>query len=303
MESIDYLNSPEALRSIEQDPYWPKWNSSWWHMVLLHEMGRPDLIPRKAAEALLLAMSKKYPAIYLEKDFPAGTDPFRDVSCFCAMGTMRLVMESLGLPFHGHLPWVRDWIIQYALPDGGLNCHPHYFAHPEPASSMVATVSVLESIIFSKLQPNSAEMRFVEKGIENLLTRELRLAYPGHHSNLEEKEDESDWLKLSFPRFYFYDILRGLNVVTAYSQRFKKTIPQDKIRWVQEYLHTKFPDGNLRIGRQAWKPVRTLKQNDSGEWNFPFPSEPFSLLEKVSRLGDISPALSRQWARIFESIR
>jgi hypothetical protein len=36
--SSDYLQSDEALESIEKDPYWPKWNSPWWHMLLLHEI-------------------------------------------------------------------------------------------------------------------------------------------------------------------------------------------------------------------------------------------------------------------------
>jgi len=39
-KSRSYLSTLPALQSIERDPYWPKWDSPWWHMVLLHEMDR-----------------------------------------------------------------------------------------------------------------------------------------------------------------------------------------------------------------------------------------------------------------------
>ena len=38
--SIAYLASPDALASLEADTYWPKWDSPWWHMVLLRERGQ-----------------------------------------------------------------------------------------------------------------------------------------------------------------------------------------------------------------------------------------------------------------------
>ena len=38
-ESVEYLNSDSGIKEVEADPYWPKWNSPWWHTLLLHEMG------------------------------------------------------------------------------------------------------------------------------------------------------------------------------------------------------------------------------------------------------------------------
>ncbi len=40
-----YLTSEEALQSIGRDPYWPKWDSPWWHMSLLNEMDLTGEIP------------------------------------------------------------------------------------------------------------------------------------------------------------------------------------------------------------------------------------------------------------------
>lgn len=34
--SVTYLSSDLALKTLDADAYWPKWNSPWWHMLLLH---------------------------------------------------------------------------------------------------------------------------------------------------------------------------------------------------------------------------------------------------------------------------
>ena len=52
-ESIRYLESDKARYSLNQDTYWPKWDSPWWHISLLHEMGLSKQIPHKAMIALL----------------------------------------------------------------------------------------------------------------------------------------------------------------------------------------------------------------------------------------------------------
>ena len=44
-QSINYLQSDQALKDVTRDAYWPKWDSPWWHMLLLHEMRKTELIP------------------------------------------------------------------------------------------------------------------------------------------------------------------------------------------------------------------------------------------------------------------
>jgi hypothetical protein len=58
------LASSEALESIGREPYWPKWDSSWWHMTLLWEMGEAAHIPRVAAEAMTHAFENHYIHIF-----------------------------------------------------------------------------------------------------------------------------------------------------------------------------------------------------------------------------------------------
>ena len=58
--SRSYLASKKAMDSLALDPYWPKWDSPWWHLTLLWELGRADAIPKEAAEAMFAAIESKY---------------------------------------------------------------------------------------------------------------------------------------------------------------------------------------------------------------------------------------------------
>src|SRR5262245_9620145 len=57
-DSVAYLGSDAAQRSIELDSYWPKWNSPWWHMLLLHELGEASRIPTRASAAMVAAINR-----------------------------------------------------------------------------------------------------------------------------------------------------------------------------------------------------------------------------------------------------
>src|SRR5437867_11672637 len=89
-ESLAYLDSREARESIAADPYWPKWDSPWWHMTLLWELGLASRIPASAVAAMVEALKTHYHLIMPVKagDLPAGVDEHRDVPCHCAVGTM-----------------------------------------------------------------------------------------------------------------------------------------------------------------------------------------------------------------------
>src|SRR5579862_4586696 len=87
-ETIDYLASDEALRSLEADPYWPKWDSPWWRMVLLHELGIAAAIPARPVEALVRSLVANWLPFFplTLAEIPAGKDPVRSVACHCALG-------------------------------------------------------------------------------------------------------------------------------------------------------------------------------------------------------------------------
>lgn len=66
-ESIHYLSTSEAQESIKRDPYWPKWDSPWWHMSVLKEMGLADRIPKPAVDTMVQVLKNHYlPVLPLE---------------------------------------------------------------------------------------------------------------------------------------------------------------------------------------------------------------------------------------------
>ncbi|MGZ3747538.1 MAG: hypothetical protein ACXWRE_09210 [Pseudobdellovibrionaceae bacterium] len=113
-KSKKYLASNSALESIERDPYWPKWDSPWWHMRLLQELNLAKEIP----QITLLKMIEVLKGHYLPL-FPTHTE---EIACHCAVGSMDQVLFYAGIDVDSELPWMRPWMIRYQLPDGGLNC-------------------------------------------------------------------------------------------------------------------------------------------------------------------------------------
>src|SRR5436309_1121126 len=75
-----YLASDAALASIAADTYWPKWDSPWWHMVMLHELGEAHRIPRRVATAMADGLNALAIRIFPidPQDVPSGRDPHRE---------------------------------------------------------------------------------------------------------------------------------------------------------------------------------------------------------------------------------
>jgi hypothetical protein len=272
-QSVQYLNSPEAFQSIEKNPYNPKWDSPWWHMSLLYEMGESARIPKATAEKLLLGIRAKFKV------------PDVDTICPCMIGNIYQILSSAGVDVDSALPWAREYFVKFQMKDGGMSCDEEAYACPEHnASSMVAVMPCLESVL-GLANPTSQELEFLDRGAKFLFERELRLGSKSNF-NKEEREDEEDWLKLTFPRFYFYDVLRGLNFILKWAQIRKQTIPKGAIEEVVKYLESSFPDGKVRIGRQGFYNIYTGSRP---------PVTYFPLLDQVSHVGEVSTYLTKKW--------
>ena len=94
--SLDYLGSKAALKSLEADAYWPKWNSPWWHMLLLHEMDQTKCIPAPVIETYVAALNQiplKIFPIHPE-DMPANVDPYQKSPYHCQLGNVYQVLAE-----------------------------------------------------------------------------------------------------------------------------------------------------------------------------------------------------------------
>ena len=297
-ETIKYLNSDQALKDVEADPYWPKWHSPWWHMLLLHEMGETRKIPECLIETYIKSLDKipvKIFPIY-PGDTPKGIDPYQSSSCHCQLGNVYQVLAASGVDVDSELPWIRPWFLRYQMADGGLNCdNDAYLVKDEVPSSMVGTIAVFEAILLHTAREwTQEEKNFLEKGAKFLIDRKLVHGSSTKY-NADERESAKDWLKPCFPRFYLYDVLRGLNALLIWAEKTQGSIPPQSVQEVVTYLKERFPDGQIRNERYSYEGAGTLLCSHSGDWSYQDAATFFPLLKKVSMIGEVSPFLTKQW--------
>lgn len=303
--SVSYLSSPEAIASLGRDFYWPKWNSPWWHMSLLREMGETKRIPQNAIQKMVEELDRSPLKIFpIEPgDLPSHVD-LAETHCHCGVGNMYQVLATWGIDVDRELPWMRKWLLSYQMADGGLNCdNDAYRVKGECPSSMVATIAPFEAMLLhTKRQWNDDEKRFLDRAAAFLIERQLRLGSRTKH-NHEESEKEGDWLKLCFPRFYFYDVLRGLKALLTWADKTGATLPAQAVAPVVSYLGERFPDGEIKKERLSYAGVRTCIRQPDGSYLRGQPASLFPLLEKISAVGEVCPYLTRQWRECLELLR
>jgi hypothetical protein len=297
-ESVHYLASDAAQRSIDADLYWPKWDSPWWHMLLLYEMGEVRRIPERAVAKMVEALDrfplKLFPIA--PGELPATADPHRDVLCHCALGCMVQVLSACGRDVDRELPWIKPWFIRYQMADGGLNCdETAYSCTDECPSSMVATIGPFEAMLGGRTAWAPDHAAFVERAGRFLLERRLMLGSRTQH-NAAERASQLAWLEPCFPRFYFYDVLRGLAAIVRWSELTEHPVPLRAISGVLDHLLASFPDGTIRRRRLAYDGVGTWICSPAGEWVRREAASRFRLLELISTVGQPCPYSTRQWS-------
>jgi hypothetical protein len=183
------------------------------------------------------------------------------------------------------------------MADGGLNCDDGaYRAQGECPSSMVGTIAAFEAILLHTRNTWSDEEKvFLDRCARFLAERKLMLGSNTRH-NAEERTAASLWMQPCFPRFYFYDVLRGLNVLVLWSEQTGRSLDRECIQPVLDHLEQRYPDGAVRVERRCFAGRKTLRQSATGEWsNARQAATAFPLLSTVSEVGEVSPYLSWQW--------
>jgi hypothetical protein len=267
-------------------------------MLLLHEMGHTALIP-EATVAQYVAKLNEIPLKLFPihpGDIPEGLDPYRGTPCHCQLGNVYQVLAARGVDVDQVLPWIRPWFLKYQMADGGLSCdNDAYLVEDECPSSMVGTISAFEAILLHTNRPWTNEERtFLDQGARFLMERELRLGSATKHNAAERKSAEH-WAKLCFPRFYLYDVLRGLAALVTYFEKTNQPLPGAATRAVIAQLEQAAPDGELAPGRLSFDDVTTIRLTETGEWIRRQPYDTFPLLVAVCVVGKPNPFLTRQW--------
>jgi hypothetical protein len=293
-DSVRYLESDAAAKSLESDPYWPKWHSPWWHMLALFELGEARRIPARAASGMVAALDAMPLKIFpIRPEDAPGANQWRDCLCHCALGAIDQALTACGVDVDARLPWFRPWAARYQMADGGLNCdETAYLVEGECPSSMVATIAPFEAML--RGQGAADAEPFLDRAAAFLVERRLMLGSPTAH-NARERETQTLWLSPCFPRFYFYDVLRGLAALVRWADKGGRTLPLAAVRDAVDHLIETFPDAVIRPQRHGFAicPM-TWRVGSDGAWSRQ-PTSSFPLLDACSAIGKPSAALTRQW--------
>lgn len=277
-DTVAYLSSEEMDATMGRNLYWPKWEGPWWRMLLLHELGLSDRIPTRAVRRLVNALNRECLRIFplTESEIPPGIDPSLMVPCHCQLGTMASVIQACGVDVDREIGWLRAWFLKYQLPDGGLNCDEAAYLRSVPRSSMVSTVAAAEGVLAA--MPDERE--FLERVAAYLAKRRLACSLSKGMTVIDPA-----WYVPCFPRFYDYDVLRGLRFLARYSAS------SGAIFDVTE------PIAHLRLDEPRWsfEGVSTLRFDASArEWQRRQPAGSFPLLAHVRATPAIGAAILRR---------
>ncbi len=291
------LSSSNALESIKLDPYWPKWDSPWWKALLLSEAGMSELIPKQFIEQMIEALKRHYLQYFplVETDIPEGCEPYRHIMCHCALGNMCRLIELCGYEADKQIPWYGEWCERYQLPDGGYNCDEAAYTKSKK-SSFLSTLPMLEAmLLIYKRSGDESLINSLEAGAQYLLKHAVYKSSTG-------KLITDIWLHLSFPRYYDYDVLRGLSFLAEWALVFGKKLPQnivvDCLKKIEPALDE---SGLIRITVDKIAVEGSLVQQGS-VWEWKEKASRFPALDIFGKVGRVSLPLSRQWLTMLDSL-
>jgi len=279
---------PGGFWESDDTPYKPKYKGTYWQIMILGMLGldRDDERIRRACEYIYQfqheeggfttfkeeGATKEYEwmkkrALQRGKDIPPfelwAAEEIREHEMSCLTGNVALALMRLGYASDERVMRALNWLVEVQNADGGWLC-PYWKAHiRDKHGCFMGTIAPLDAFSELPAEHRTPEMEAaVERGVEFLLMH--RLFKADHHGFKVIKES---WLNFGFPQF-FYDILRGLSVVTklgyAGDERIDDALEillqkqNDEGRWILEST----PSGRMQTNlEQKGKPSKWVTLN------------------------------------------
>ncbi|UPT74863.1 MAG: hypothetical protein M0D55_03875 [Elusimicrobiota bacterium] len=150
----------------------------------------------------------------------------------------------------------------------------------------------MEAVLSAGRPLTPTEEHFVDAGAEYLLER--RLAFRKKDGQLMDAK----FLDIGFPRFYDYDVLRGLSFISEWARLRRKLVPRRAVGWIFESLDDRFPDARVRLEKEGLMSTETsLNPQKDGSWARGDAST-FPLLDAVRKVGSPCDPLTAQWEKV-----
>ncbi len=181
----------------ERSLYTPKYVSTNWNLLALSDLGASRTIPEVRASCEL--WMDRSP---LKGGGVGGSSGGHGHLCYT--GNMARSLVKLG---YGSDPRVRkafEWLVQTAHPKGGWSCF-WYADAPSSARNLDSWEGLSAFSVYPRSRWTPAMRECVERGAEYYLEREL------HRQGARYEP----WYRFHWPVHYYYDLLVGLEVLTA----------------------------------------------------------------------------------------
>ncbi len=231
VKKILQKQNPEGYWEEPFNPYHPKYKSSYWQIMTLGQLGmdKTDKKVERACEYVFQFQleeggfssytperaSKEHEWLRTKgKKLPSRNKWISSMvfehQYSCLTGNMTAALIRIGYANDLRIRKALEWLVKVQNKDGGWLC-PYWKAHVRDTHGcFYGTICPLEA--FSEVPRKNLTKgmeQAIEGGAEFLLMHHLFKA--DHH---DYKVINQSWLKLGFPWFYGYSILRGLDVLT-----------------------------------------------------------------------------------------
>lgn len=212
-------------------PYQPKYRSTYWTLMLLGYLGleRSEQQIKRAVEYVFAFQqpgggfaecgqqwARHEYSYVVQKCIAKGSalpdegaflaDLVHQMTLSCLTGNVVAALLRLGYEDDARVWRAVEWLVQVQRSDGGWLC-PYWRAHlRDKHSCFYGTICALEALAETpKARRSSSVKEAIARAAEFLLMHRLYRA--DHH---QWRTINPNWLRLAFPWFYGYSILRGL---------------------------------------------------------------------------------------------
>jgi hypothetical protein len=184
--------SPGAGWGSEKSLYTPKYVSTNWRLLMLSDLGLTRAVPPVRASCELW-MNR-----FASSNGGLGSSSSNGTPHHCVAGNMARALIRFG---YGDDPRVRrtlDWLVKTADPKGGWSCYGS-------GRNLDSWEGLSAFAAYPRSKWTAGMRRCVELGAEFYLERELH----------RQGERYEPWYRFHHPVHYYYDVLVGLDLMTA----------------------------------------------------------------------------------------
>jgi hypothetical protein len=231
VQKILRKQNPQGYWEKPDNPYLPKYRSSYWTIMILSRLGmdRTNKNVARACEFIFQFQhddgglsSESIDSASKEYEYRRRKDrrlPFKrefvssltfESQLSCLTGNMVTALIRMGYADDTKVRKALEWLVRVQNKDGGWLC-PYWKAHVrDKHACFMGTICPMEAFSEVPKEKLTKEMNgAISRGAEFLLMHHL---FKADHHNY--KTVNQAWLRLSFPWFAGYNILRGLDVLT-----------------------------------------------------------------------------------------